>query len=236
MKKLNLKFAIICKKQIYAIEDKDFFLNEITKEKKILVAMNAKKIVLNDEKFNQLTVEHIGYPDGIGAVKALAKKGLISIKYPGYLLWHDIIKKNHQNKKFYFIGATEEVIRETVKKLKEEFSNINIVNYCNGYFSDDELQEIKLDICRKKPDIVFVAMNFPRQDQVLNELYRYYPALYMGLGGSLEVYTGRIPIVPDWWIRYFKFEALFRLLKDPRKIKRQKDNLKFLYYYYIGRI
>ena len=231
-----LKHTYVNNKKIYVIPTKSDFLNYIKDRKKILIAINAKKIVLNDSAFDNMTNEHIAYPDGSGTVKALKKKGCDSIKYPGYILWHDIVKSSYKSKTFYLIGSSDIVIKETVNKLNTEFPGIKILNYKNGFFSPSEFEDIKFNIKDKKPDVVFVAMAFPRQDKILYELYQEFPALYLGLGGSFNVYTGQVPAVPDWWIKYFKSEALYRLIKDPTKIKRQKDNLKFLYYYYMNKL
>ena len=40
------------------------------------------------------------------------------------------------------------------------------------------------DMKSKKPDFVFVAMGFPMQELLMDELYKVHAATYLNLGGS----------------------------------------------------
>lgn len=232
----NIKSTFIYDKRVFAVSDKEIFIKEIIKEKKILIAANVKKIMLDDPRYIEIVNKNIAYPDGMPVAKALLKKGLKSIKYPGHKLWLDIVQKVYHDKKIYIIGATTEVVKEVVEKLKTNYPNINIVNFRNGYFNGNDVDVLKKDLQLKKPDIVFVAMGFPKQDYFMQELYDSYPALYMGLGGSFNVYTGRASVVPAWWEKYIKSEGLYRVLQDPKKLSRQKPIFKFLFYYYLNKL
>lgn len=199
------------------------------KERKILIAINAEKILNSNDEFKNITNKNIGYPDGIGALWALKKKGVNSIKIAGCELWLDIITKKVNHKKFYLIGGKEEVIKNTVKKLKIEFPLIQIVNYRDGYInSEEEIINLENDIIDKKPDVIFVAMGSPKQELLMERLMKKYPAIYQGLGGSFDVYTGNVKRAPKWWINN-NLEWAYRLLKQPSRIKRQIHLLKFVW-------
>lgn len=232
----NIKNVFINNKCVFAISDKDAFLEEIINQKKILIAMNAKKVTYNDPEFIEMVNNNIAYPDGSWVVKALEQKGFRSIKLAGHKLWLDIIQKTYQDKKIYIVGATVDVIEATVKKLKHNYPGINIVNYRDGYLSGNDIIVLKKDLQEKKPDIVFVAMGFPRQDAFMQELYNEHPALYMGLGGSFNVFTGKVSSVPDWWTRIMKSEALYRTIIDPKKLRNTGYELKFLLRYYLNKL
>jgi len=233
---LNIENTFIHNKRIFAVSDKKTFINEVIKEKKILIAANVKKIMLDDPKYIEIINKNIAYPDGMPIAKALIQKGIKSIKYPGHKLWLDIIQKVYHNKKIYIIGATSDVVKQVVEKLKIDYPNINIVNFRDGYFKEGEDEILKRDLQEKKPDIIFVAMGFPKQDYFMQELYDSYPALYMGLGGSFNVFIGRTSLVPKWWEKYIKSEGLYRVLQDPKKLRRQKPIFKFLFYYYFNKL
>jgi UDP-N-acetyl-D-mannosaminouronate:lipid I N-acetyl-D-mannosaminouronosyltransferase len=194
----------------------------------ILVAVNAEKILKANAQMKSIINRNVGYPDGVGAVWALEKKGVNdTLKIPGCELWLDIIKKFKNDKSFYLVGGKEEVIQRTVQKLKTEFPNINIKGYRNGYIaSDQEGQKLIEEISTIKPDIIFVAMGSPKQELLMEEMQKRHPALYQGLGGSFDVYTGNIKRAPDWWIKN-NLEWAYRLLKQPTRIKRQVVYLKF---------
>ncbi len=196
-------------------------------KRSILVAVNAEKILHATEESRSIINRNIGYPDGIGAVWALKKKGCPHVvKIPGCELWLDIVKEYHQTKTFYLLGGTDDVIEETVNRLKTEFSGITILNHRNGYLSDEERKNLVLDIAEKKPDIIFVAMGSPKQELLMEEMYRHHPAVYQGLGGSFDVYTNKVKRAPKWWVEH-NLEWAYRLVKQPSRIKRQVHLIRF---------
>ena len=215
--------------QCFAPKSSKELVHFALKNNKILVAVNAEKIFNASEASREIINRNIGYPDGIGAVWALKQKGCENaVKIPGCELWLDIINEFHEDKSFYLVGGQQEVISSTVSKLKSEFPKINIVNYRNGFIKDeDEKFELINDIVRLKPDIVFVAMGSPKQELLMEEIFKFHPAVYQGLGGSFDVYIGKTNRAPDWWIQN-NLEWAYRLLKQPTRIKRQ---VKLLYFY-----
>lgn len=198
--------------------------------KKILVAVNAEKILHATHESRNIINRNFGYPDGIGAVMALKQKGCKEIvKIPGCELWLDIIEAYHKEKSFYLVGGKQEIIQETIRKLKLDYPQINIVNYRNGYIkTEEEKQDLIKDIVLKQPDVVFVAMGSPKQELLMEEMQRKHPALYQGLGGSFDVYTGNVDRAPKWWVKN-NLEWAYRLVKQPSRIKRQIHLVKFLY-------
>jgi len=223
---MNFKFINGFKVHGYLHEDD--FVNDIKYKKVILIAMNAEKIANRNTNLLPIVNENLGYPDGEGCVLALKQKGLRSIKIPGSQFWLNLISKFHKQKSFYLIGSTENVIKNTVKKLKKDFEKINIVGYRNGYINDLEINDLINDLKIKKPDIVFVAQGSPRQEFLMSKLFKIYPALYMGLGGSFDVYSGNIKNVPSL-IYNLKLEWFYRILQNPKRILRLHKIFKFLF-------
>jgi len=220
-------YGIINNYKINAFQSKEEFLSSIVNEKKILVAMNAEKIVKDDPLLIDIVNQNIGYPDGFGAVIALRQKGIKSIKIAGSEFWLDIVKKFNQTKTFYLIGSTNEVIKGTVKRLKQEYPNINIVGFQNGFLKEGDKEKIIKDLQHKKPDIIFVAQGTPKQELLMNELIQASPALYMGLGGSFDIYGGEKKRAPIFFLK-LQLEWFYRLLQEPTRISRQFALMKFL--------
>ena len=86
--------------------------------------------------------------------------------------------------------------------------------------SEEEKLALIEDIAARKPDVVFVAMGSPRQELLMEEMLSRHQAVYQGLGGSFDVYTGRVKRAPVWWQEH-GLEWLYRLINDPSRIKRQ---------------
>lgn len=224
--------------KVYPFASHEELLSFVSNHKGILVAINAEKILHATDQTRSIINRNIGYCDGFGAVMALRKKGYRDvIKIPGCELWLKIIAMTYQEKKtYYLVGGKQEVIDQTVSKLKVDFPGIQIVNYRNGYIkTDEERQALISDIKSKKPDIVFVAMGSPKQELLMEEMQEVYPAIYQGLGGSFDVYTGNVKRAPKWWVDH-NLEWAYRLIKEPVRIKRQIHLIRFLILVKLGMI
>jgi UDP-N-acetyl-D-mannosaminouronate:lipid I N-acetyl-D-mannosaminouronosyltransferase len=217
--------------KIFAPESMEQLIAFAFEKKQMLIAMNAEKILNSNDFEKKIMNENIAYPDGIGAVLSLKKKGLNkTVKIAGCELWLEIIKLKEKDKKFYLVGGKQEVIENTVNKLKLDFPCIDIVNYRNGYInSEEEIITLEKDILSKKPDVIFVAMGSPKQELLMQRLKNVYPAVYQGLGGSFDVYTGSVKRAPEWWVKN-NLEWAYRLIKQPSRIKRQLPLFKFIFY------
>ena len=231
-----MKYKFINEIKIYAPMSRKSLIRYSLKKNALLIAINAEKIINADNLFKNIINQNIGYPDGLGAIIALKKSGLNNIKkIPGCELWLDIIRMYHLEKKFYLIGGKYSVIKDTVSKLRSEFKGIDIVNYRCGYFNhDDEIEELIEDIVEKKPDIVFVAMGSPAQELLMNRMKQKHLALYQGLGGSFDIYSDRVKRAPKWFLNN-NLEWLYRLLREPKRIFRQLQLLKFISLLILGR-
>ncbi|MDE6033324.1 MAG: WecB/TagA/CpsF family glycosyltransferase, partial [Muribaculaceae bacterium] len=127
------------------------------------------------------------------------------------------------------LGSTAPVVEETARKLRQEFPGINIAGVHDGYLTSEALKsEVISDIVSKKPDVVFVAMGSPRQELLMDELRKIHPALYMGLGGSFDIYTGRVKRAPKWWVDH-NLEFAYRLVRQPKRFRRQIHLVRFLW-------
>lgn len=216
----------------------DSLLEYVNGRKGILVAINAEKILHATDQTRSIINRNIGYCDGIGAVMALKKRGYNDVvKIPGCELWLKIIASLYkEGKTFYLVGGKQEVIEQTVDKLKTDFPGIQIVAYRNGYIKTDEERNALIDdIAQKKPDVVFVAMGSPKQELLMEEMLQRHAAIYQGLGGSFDVYTGNVKRAPKWWVDH-SLEWAYRLVKQPSRIKRQIHLIRFLLLVKLGRI
>ncbi|HAU85581.1 MAG TPA: glycosyltransferase [Lachnospiraceae bacterium] len=222
--------------EAFPFKSADELMEYVDKHKGILVAVNAEKILHSTPETEHIINGNIGYCDGVGAVKAMHQKRHNDVtKIAGCELWLKIIAKYSSTKSFYLIGGKQEVIDETVAKLKKEFSAINIVGYRNGYItSDEERAQLIADVAHLKPEVVFVAMGSPKQELLMGDMLKVNPAIYQGLGGSFDVYTGHVNRAPRWWVDH-NLEFAYRLIKEPSRIKRQIHLVKFFWWLIIGK-
>ena len=223
--------------EIYPFTSGAQLMQHAEEHKGILVAINAEKILHATDATRAIINRNIGYSDGVGAVMALRQKGYKdACKVPGCEFWLELTSHYHSTKTFYLVGSKPEVIEETVSKLRQQYPDIRIVGYRDGYLKTDAEREALLsDIAEKKPDIVFVAMGSPKQELLMEDMLKRHRAIYQGLGGSFDVFTGRVERAPKWWVDH-NLEFAYRLLKEPKRIKRQIHLLKYAWWLLIRKL
>jgi UDP-N-acetyl-D-mannosaminouronate:lipid I N-acetyl-D-mannosaminouronosyltransferase len=220
----------------FAPKSRDELVAYAIANKSIMVAVNAEKILHATDESRALINRNLGYPDGIGAVWALQKKGhKTATKIPGCELWLHVIQQHYKDKTFYLVGGKQDVIEATVAQLKTDFPGIRICNYRNGYIkTESEEEALMADIKAHQPEVVFVAMGSPKQELLMERMQQEHQTLYQGLGGSFDVYTGNVKRAPEWWVNN-NLEWAYRLVKQPSRIKRQIHLLRFFINLNLGR-
>ena len=212
--------------EVFPFDNADALIDYAFAHKGILMAVNALKIANADNVTTPIINNNISYCDGAGAVLAMHSKGAKNVtKIAGCELWLKIIEKYHSSHTFYVVGASPKVHAAVVEKLHADFPDIRIVGHRDGYIADDAARQALIDdVADKKPDVVFVAMGSPKQEILMADMLERHRAVYQGLGGSFDVYTGAVPRAPKWWIDH-NLEFAYRLLRQPKRIGR---NLKYI--------
>lgn len=167
--------------------------------------------------------------DGIGVVYAsrILKKP-INERAAGYDIARKVLEKlNYTDHKLFLFGGKPGVAEEAAANLKKEYPELNIVGTRNGYFSADDEADIVDEINASGADIVFVCLGAPKQEKWINSHKDELNArVAMGIGGSLDVFAGRVERAPDFWCK-IGMEWFYRLVKEPWRIGRMMDLPKF---------
>jgi UDP-N-acetyl-D-mannosaminouronate:lipid I N-acetyl-D-mannosaminouronosyltransferase len=203
-------------------------------------AINAEKVVsaIENPALGPILREGtLRYPDGAGVVLAMRRKGVVSARGAGADLWLAVMRRAcSASLHVALIGARPDVLQETRRRLGIEFPDAPVVLAVDGYQGAKDLESVAAQLVSARPALVMVAMGSPRQEQVILELRREYPAgVYLGLGGSFDVYCGRKKRAPLWMQR-IGLEWLFRFLVEPSRAGRERKRLKFLLLLLAGRV
>ncbi|WP_151995954.1 lipopolysaccharide N-acetylmannosaminouronosyltransferase [Buttiauxella massiliensis] len=206
-----------------------------------LVAINAEKI-LSAERDQQVRVlidnAEYKYADGISVVRSIRKKfaGAVVSRVPGADLWEALMQRaGGEGTPVFLIGGKPEILAQTEAKLRKQW-NVNIVGSQDGYFKAEQQQALFERIRESGAAIVTVAMGSPRQELFMRDCRKVYPdALYMGVGGTYDVFTGHVKRAPKVW-QNLGLEWLYRLLSQPSRITRQIKLLRYLAWHYTGRL
>ncbi|EPY2307972.1 WecB/TagA/CpsF family glycosyltransferase [Clostridium sporogenes] len=214
---------------------KEELLNIIDKYEKVNIISGNPEVLYNglnnEELFKNFTdKDSIIIPDGVGVVLASKIiKNPVKEKIAGIEVMNSILEKCNENgKAVYLLGTTEDVLKECERKLLIKYKNLNIVGKHNGFFEMDDCKDILEDIKKSKPYALFIAMGCPRQEKFISKYMDKLPCkIYMGVGGSFDVFAGKVKRAPRWMIDC-NLEWLYRVVKEPYRIKRLASIPKFL--------
>lgn len=130
----------------------------------------------------------------------------------------------------YFFGATREVVLEVVQRARREHPLLCISGWHDGYLRAGDTDIVVADVCEHHPEILFVGMPSPQKEYWLSEnLERMGVPFSMGVGGSFDVYAGRVKRAPAWMQRH-GLEWFYRFAQEPTRMWRRYlvGNLAFL--------
>jgi N-acetylglucosaminyldiphosphoundecaprenol N-acetyl-beta-D-mannosaminyltransferase len=210
---------------------------EAMSEKKPLhhTVINVAKLVTmqtDEELFRDVSEADLINIDGMGIVWGAR---LFGISVPERVSGVDVMENIFQlcaERGFrpYLLGAEAYVLEAVCRRLGKEFPTLEIAGYQDGYFASEGENEIIAEINASKADCLFVAIPTPRKERFLR---RYRDQLevsfVMGVGGSFDVYGGKVRRAPSWMQRA-GLEWAFRTYQEPRRLWRRyyTTNKKYL--------
>lgn len=128
----------------------------------------------------------------------------------------------------YFLGAEPDVVEKAVLHTLEKYPNLQIKGYRDGYYSQEEIEQVVANINKLKPDILLVALGVPKQEVFIQQYLKELDVpLSIGVGGSFDILAGTATRAPAWMQRV-SLEWFYRLLKEPRRFKRMLALPKFI--------
>lgn len=201
------------------------------------VAINPEKIMRarHDAHLRAVLAKAtLRYPDGIGVVRTMRRKGVATVRIAGTDLWLALMQRAAATSApIYLLGAAPNVVRTVATSLTTDLG-ANVVGYCSGFY-DDEAAVIE-GIVASKPAIVCVAMGSPRQEKFILKCRELWPgAFYMGVGGTFDVNAGTVTRAPVVWQRA-GLEWLYRLLRQPSRLMRQAPLFRYAILHALNRL
>lgn len=163
--------------------------------------------------------------------KTFLTDGLPVIK--GRELFLDIIKIADERKlKVYLFGGEHGENQQAISELKERYKNITFqTNYKFPQYNKNGQPVSVVDRKMHKsilgsikifePDIIFVAMNTPKQEKwIYRNFFRIIKCkCAMTVGGTFNYVAGNMKL-PPLWMDKLGLEWLFRLIQEPKRFKR----------------
>jgi len=215
---VDRKEAIQRVKNFLAIGSKPHAIIAANPEKNFSV---PKDVVLNDTFKNA----DLLLPDGIGVV--LAARILYGVdleRVPGSEFIFDICEIAAKGSyKVFIYGAKEDVNKKTVDELKIRFPDLKIVGRANGYVKESEMLDLINRINVSKAEVLFLALGSPKQEKwyATHKNRLHHVRVVQAVGGTLDTIVGTVKRAPEMWCK-LQLEWLYRLILEPKRIKRQK--------------
>ncbi|WP_240739365.1 WecB/TagA/CpsF family glycosyltransferase [Marinitoga lauensis] len=200
-------------------------------EKTWVVTLNALMFLeyfKNNEYKYELQNSTISIPDGIGVVKYLEKWGYTTERCPGIDTMLKICE--WQEHKIFLLGSKPGISEKAKEHLEKKFPKINIVGTHHGYFENPD--KIIGKINSSGAEILFVGMGVPKQEEfIYKNMHKLNVKMAMGVGGSIDVISGKIPRAPKVF-QIFGLEWLYRMLREPKRFKKLPDLMNFYFKIY----
>jgi len=194
-------------------------------------------------------------PDGAGILWAAT-----TLNYPlpervtGIDMIHNICRlAAEKGYSLYLLGSYPGVASEAASNLTKKYPGIKIAGTHHGYFGSEdsqnyedakngnndknkEEQEIIAEIKENRPDILLVGMGVPKQEKWIDKnLNSLNVPVCMGVGGSFDVLSGRIPRAPLWMQRH-GMEWIYRSIKQPTRAFRVLALFYFIWLVILGKM
>lgn len=119
-----------------------------------------------------------------------------------------------------FYGGKQEVIDAIKARAEKDLPELEIVYACSPPFrplTDEEDVEIVNDINTASPDILFMGLGCPKQENWMSAHRNRLKAVMLGVGASFDFYAGNVRECPAW-IGRLGLEWLFRLTQEPKRL------------------
>ena len=232
----------LIKKKILGIEFTDSDLNSILEyideklqknEKKFYIVTPNPEILIISRKDpdckNVLNHAEIALPDGVGVLFAGRILGERLKERITGVDFMEMLSERLSKRPITvgFLGGRDSVADETAECLRRKYPGLKV-----SFVSQDPPESLQSIKC----DMLFVAFGSPKQEKwIAQNLESLSIKAAMGVGGAFDIISGRIPRAPSF-VRKLGLEWLYRLIREPWRIKRQFRLLEFVFLVFLEKL
>jgi N-acetylglucosaminyldiphosphoundecaprenol N-acetyl-beta-D-mannosaminyltransferase len=162
--------------------------------------------------------------DGAGVVLAAKLLGLpVEVRVSGCDMVEGLCRvAAEEGETVFFLGAEPGVAEEAARRLVERTPGLKVAGCRDGYFKPEDEAAVVAELAALRPGVLFVALGQPRQERFIRaHLADIGARVAIGIGGSLDVISGRKRRAPVWMQRV-GLEWAYRAAKEPSRLPRLK--------------
>lgn len=205
--------------------------NWLTNEHDLLhhiVTVNPEFVMMarSDPAFRRVLQQaDLATADGVGILLAGRIGGVrIQQRLTGVDLTHVLAGMSSPRPHLFLLGAGPGVADEAAEQLRTEYPDVLIQGTFGGSPDEQELPETLQRIAASGADTLLVAFGAPEQDKWIDkhrqDLAAYGIVIAIGVGGTFDYLSGRVPRAPHL-VRRTGLEWLYRLIRQPWRWRRQ---------------
>lgn len=141
------------------------------------------------------------------------------------LVWTLAGRAASEGRSLYLLGGKPGIAQRAGQTFIDNHPDLQIVGYDSPDYgfenSPKQMRDVIDKLTAAQPDLVYLALGFPKQDVVAAELARYLPRTwFLGCGGALDMAAGEVDRANPT-MQKLGGEWIHRLLKEPRRLARR---------------
>lgn len=160
--------------------------------------------------------------DGVGV--DIASRLIFGARFPENLNGTDftpqVLASARPGTKLFLLGGAAGVAEAAARNIRAQFPHVEVAGTMNGYFEDDQSDQIVTTIRNSGADLLLVGMGQPRQETWVARHIETLAMPAMCVGALLDFLAERVPRAPAA-VRRLRFEWAFRLMSEPRRLWRR---------------
>jgi N-acetylglucosaminyldiphosphoundecaprenol N-acetyl-beta-D-mannosaminyltransferase len=141
------------------------------------------------------------------------------------LVWSLSAEAALHGRSVYLLGDVPVAREMAERRLRASYPGLHIAGGYSpplGFESDPaELERVRALVLEARPDIVYVALGFPKQERLIAALREHMPGTwFVGVGISLSFVGGYVRRAPEWVARA-GLEWAYRVVQEPRRLAKR---------------
>jgi N-acetylglucosaminyldiphosphoundecaprenol N-acetyl-beta-D-mannosaminyltransferase len=141
------------------------------------------------------------------------------------LIWSLTARAAERGASIFLLGGNPGAAEACAERMRAEYPRVRIAGLMSppqGFEQDERaLDEIVAGLRTAAPDIVYLALGFPKQEELALKLAPELPTTWFaGVGISFSFVAGQVQRAPRWMQRA-GLEWLHRLAQEPRRLFRR---------------
>jgi N-acetylglucosaminyldiphosphoundecaprenol N-acetyl-beta-D-mannosaminyltransferase len=141
------------------------------------------------------------------------------------LIWSLTAATADQGVSIFLLGGNHGAAEACAERMRAEYPGVRIAGLMSpphGFEQDPRaIDEIVATLRKAAPQIVYLALGFPKQEELALQLARHLPSTwFVGVGISFSFVCGEVRRAPGW-MQAAGLEWIHRLVQEPRRLFRR---------------